>query len=124
MANQVGALTFDVMTGSPSPAGTVAEALPRAVGEDHNRWRAHGLQARDTQITAVLYVPNVETAIDRRQEVHDQQGTEVDIVDAFGTIAVNCHILVATATFRPVFEGGANKYRLLARYIIRQGQPD
>jgi len=33
MANSVGSVTFDVMNGSPSPPGTVAEALPRAVGE-------------------------------------------------------------------------------------------
>tara|TARA_Y100000310_G_scaffold300677_1_gene336543 strand:- start:1767 stop:2141 length:375 start_codon:yes stop_codon:yes gene_type:complete len=121
MANQVGNLTFDVMRGSPSPPGTVAEALPRAVGEDYNRWRLHGLQGRDTQITAVVFLDDETSAFDRRKEIIDQQGSELEIVDAFDRTYLNCQILMSAAAYRPVYESGANKYRVIARYIVRQG---
>ena len=123
MANQVGDLQFDVMNGSPSPAGTVAEPLPRAVGEDYNRWRAHGLQGRDSQIVAAVCVADEPTAFERRTDIIAQQAASLTVVDAFGRTYINCQILMATANYQPVFEGGANKYRVVGRYIVRQGAP-
>ena len=121
MANSVGSVTFDVMNGSPSPPGTVAEALPRAVGEDYNRWRLHGLQGRDSPITAISYLATETEAFELRKEIIDQQGSELTITDAFNRTYLNCQVLIATAVYRPAFQAGANKYRLAARYIVRQG---
>lgn len=124
MANEIGDLTFDAMNGSPSPPGTVAEALPRAVGEDYNRWRLHGYQGRDTTITVSVYVDDENLAYERRLAIIEQQGSELDIVDAFGRTHLNCQILMSTAAYGPVFQGGADKYRVFGRYIVRQGKPD
>lgn len=121
MANEVGDLEFDVMTGSPAEVGRVVEVLPRAVGEDYNRWRLHGLQGRDTPITAIVYIDDEQAAFKRVWDIIRQQGAELAIVDAFDRTHSFCQILMSTAIHEPVYEGGADKYRVFARYIVRQG---
>ena len=124
MANQIGAETFDTMKGSPSTPAELPEALPAAVGENHTRWRKNGVRGNDAQIVTMKLAADATAAQAQLDIYRAMQAEAEDIEDAHNTTFLNCMIIRVTGRTFPVIEGGASKYMVVARWIVRQGQPD
>ncbi len=122
---KIGALTFDVMTGTVDLPGDGIQVLGRP-GRDCHRGRRIGLRAAESQVSTIEFVLDAAAALVTREGYKAIRGTVVTVYDALGIQVDNVTVLaVAITEQRPVpwnSVSGAAGVKIGAQWTLLAGK--